>query len=880
MSNLIFNSENFNRRQLLVKLPVIIGALALLSLIVFRDVIATNVVLFMTDNNIGMTAGIKEGFPSAFLSGAWSGGPLLGMDGTAQICVRNLVLWAFSLTCYVNWFHAFMLSLASIGFSLFCFSRGCRALPVLIGMMAAFWVGSGMTLTYSGHDGKYGVLACAGLGLWLIEMAASRKRFAWIVLAGGAVGMMFVEQQDVALFVGLFLGAYAVYAFLREHEGKWRALARPLILMSMMVLLVGGPNILSGYVTQVKGVVSMGDENPQQKWDYCTSWSLPPEDMLEFIAPGFRGIRTGEPEGPYWGRMGRSPGWEQTKQGFQNFKLNSEYEGAIPVVLALFAIFIAIIGGKSDGGAQRPADKGPRTDGRRQKQKGEKLTSETHNSQLATRDSQLDPVLSKRRGDIIFWGIATLVALLLAFGRFFPLYSLFYQIPGMSSIRCPQKFIHVFQIGIGVLATFGADALLRGIPDSFAKWTRRFAVMVLVLGGLLLLWAASLAGSRESLTSGFVSEGWSRYVSVMVDNMVQGAFHASMMTLAVGAGVLLLVVWRRRQPMWRSWAMALLVIVMMGDVWLLSRDYIKTVSIQEVAGDNVVTSFLKDNLKQQRVYMLSQESFYNNWLTVLFPYHQIETFNASQMPRMPVDYDLWLKSVGRDPLRLWQLSAIGYLLAPEQTWKQIQNDPRFARHFEAVKGFNVYAAGKGISVVEVPLDKPAGHRILRLKNGLPRFKLFHDWEIAADEIIRNRLVDRTFDPLAKVWVAEDTSGILPVAVISTNINHEVLESTLSTSDAKVTAHVVSPAVLMFVNKYSADWRVDVDGLSAPLLRCNSLCLGVYLEPGTHQVRFYLQPKWGLFLIEIAGLLVCLVSVLFLWLPRKPDNRPDLSQNLS
>ena len=92
MSNLIFNSENFNRRQLLVKLPVIIGALALLSLIVFRDVIATNVVLFMTDNNIGMTAGIKEGFPSAFLSGAWSGGPLLGMDGTAQICVRNLVL--------------------------------------------------------------------------------------------------------------------------------------------------------------------------------------------------------------------------------------------------------------------------------------------------------------------------------------------------------------------------------------------------------------------------------------------------------------------------------------------------------------------------------------------------------------------------------------------------------------------------------------------------------------------------------------------------------------------------------------------------------------------------------------------------------------------
>ena len=632
--------------------------------------------------------------------------------------------------------------------------------------------------------------------------------------------------------------------------------------MALTALLVGGPNVMSGYMTQVKGVTALSDENPQQKWDYCTSWSLPPEDTLEFIAPGYRGIRTGEPEGPYWGRMGRTPGWEQTKQGFQNFKLNSEYEGAIPLALALFAILIAVVGKKSGVRSQE-------LEVERRKSKNGKSTSVqgTDNLELGTRNPKLEWALSKRRGDIIFWGVATLVALLLAFGRFFPLYSLFYQIPGMSSIRCPQKFLHVFQIGIGILTAFGAEALLRGLPDNLAKWGRRFAVTVLVLGGVLLLWTGSLAGSRESLTSGFASEGWSRYAPVMVDNMVKGAFHAAVMTLAVGGGLLLLMVWRKRQMVWHYGVMAALVLMMVGDVLSLAKDYIKVVSFEEIAGDNVVTSFLKENLKHQRVYMLSQEGFYNNWLTVLFPYHHIETFNVAQMPRMPEDYDRWLKTVGKDPIRLWQLSAIGYMLAPEQIWQQIQKDPRFASHFEAIKGFNVYASGSTVAVVEAPSDKPVGHRILRFKDGLPRFKLFHDWGIVSDADVGDKLSDRAFNPQSKVWVAADTTGGLPVSVPSSNSAAEPLAARLSATDAKVTVTVSSPAVLMFVNKHTADWRVDVDGKEAPLLRCNSVCLGVSLEPGEHEVRFYLRNQWGLFLIQMTGLLACVISILWLALSR-------------
>jgi hypothetical protein len=94
-----------------------------------------------------------------------------------------------------------------------------------------------------------------------------------------------------------------------------------------------------------------------------------------------------------------------------------------------------------------------------------------------------------------------------------------------------------------------------------------------------------------------------------------------------------------------------------------------------------------------------------------------------------------------------------------------------------------------------------------------------------------------------------------------------LDSFLSPTDAKVTAEVASPSVLMFVNKHSPEWRVEVDGKEAPLLRCNSVCLGVYLEPGRHEVRFYLRKQWGLFLTQMSGLLVCLGAMGWLMLSR-------------
>jgi hypothetical protein len=444
----------------------------------------------------------------------------------------------------------------------------------------------------------------------------------------------------------------------------------------------------------------------------------------------------------------------------------------------------------------------------------------------------------------------------------------------MSSIRNPNKFLHVFQIGLGILAACGAEALLRGLSEDVVKWSRRFGVALLCATGLMLIWTVSLASSRDALVTRFVSTGWSQYAPTMTGNMIRAALHATVMTMITGLAILLLVVWRSAYAWKRNIVMGGLALAMVGDVLLLSQDYIKTVSLPEVAGDNAVTSFLKVNLNQQRAYMLSQDGFYNNWLMVLFPYHQIETFNVSQMPRMPEDYAKWLKIVGRDPIRLWQLSAIGYVLAPDGAWQQIRKDPKFAPHFEEVKGFNVFGTAEGLGVTEVAMNQAAQHRILRFKSGLPRFKLFHDWMIVADEEAGDKLVARSFDPHAAVLVAKDVTVELPSVGSATNGLPESLNSILSPTDARVSATVTRPAVLMFVNKHTPDWRVSVDGKPAPLLRCNSLCLGVYLEPGQHEIRFYLRNHWWPFGTQMSGLFVCLAALVWLCIPGRKRMQMD------
>jgi len=408
------------------------------AILIFHAMFNPDKILFSTDDNLGTIAQIKSHLPNAFI-GYWSDSPLLG-SGNGRVPLGWTSLWMRLLpsSIFKNWYHALNLVGASIFLALFLRDRGLSVPSQVMGLLTAFWLGSNLTLTYAGHMLKYPTLFLAMATFWCITRAVCQHGVAWSLFTGVALGLMFLEQQDVAIFICFFVAAFGLYEFIRVNGLRIPALILRFIPMLICALLISGPTLLAIYASNIsatKDKSSSPAEVPQQKWEFATQWSWPPEECIDFIAPGYLGWRSGEPEGPYWGRMGRSAGWEQTHQGFMNFKLENHYIGAIPVFLALFALFVVLI--------NRTARPGP--------------------------PFESTGVQTLSKAEIIFWSCAALIALLLSFGKYFPLYYLFYHLPLISSIRNPNKFLHIFQIAMGILAAYGFDLAIRSRATDAAE---------------------------------------------------------------------------------------------------------------------------------------------------------------------------------------------------------------------------------------------------------------------------------------------------------------------------------------------------------------------------------------------------------------------------
>lgn len=795
------------------------------AIVVFGSLLRPGSILFTTDDNIGALAARKAGLPEGFM-GWWRVWILAGIPDAINVCWTNILLWLLPVRFFTNWIHAIDLVFASFFFALFLRRTGRSVPACAIGALAAFWVGSNFTLTYAGHIGKFGVLMFAPAALWLIEATAQTRRTSWAVLAGGAIGGMFLEQADIALFFSIVIGPYLLFVLFREKVRDRATWIRLLAPIAVVAGLVAFRALWLGYQTGVKDVTAV-QEDPREKWEFLTQWSWPPEESIDFIAPGYMGWRSGEPGGPYWGRMGRSAGWETTGQGFQNFKLENQYLGAIPLAFALLAVWVA-------WWARR----------------------------AAPRDA----------ANALFWLCATLLTLLLSFGKYFPLYRLFAMLPAVSSIRNPNKFLQVFQLALAVLAAVGADVLRSGFASKARDEegrTRFFPMVVLALGAVLLLSAFSFSASSGRTAGQLAMQGWGAAADAIVSNRMRGLWHASLLTLAAGAAMWWLFA-REANGKARRVAAWVFVLVFAGDALLLSRHYVQRVGSSMIE-ENDVIRFLKSRLGPQRVVLVSQGGFYNNWLTYLFPYHGIDYINVTQMPRMPEDYRQFLGAVGGRPLPFWQLMGIGFVVTPAQGWMQIQQDPGLKSAMDLVFAFNVWPDDSGgLVVTPGTQQEPGQHCILQFKAPSARYAALQDWQTVPDDAVLRRFAGPMPGALQQLLLApaDDSTPVpAPPAAASADPGEVGVRETRA-GFVRLQTNLTQPAMIRIANKYDPDWKAYVDGAPAKLWRADYLFQAVHVPAGVHEVVLrYAPSRWPLW-VQIAGLLACAAAVIPAALGRK------------
>lgn len=845
-------SVKSGRRQILSRVIVFV-VFILFALLMFREVLGPDALLFSTDNNPGYLQQRRERLQEDWGFTGWRDAELMGVPDLLESLNSTFLFLHFTGARFVNnWINAIDLVLASICLAFLLILRRRSILAAIIAGLTAFWVGSNFTLTYAGHIGKFGVLLWAACFLLLVDIAARRRSLAYATLAGGAMGVMFLEQADVALFFALALGPYAMYAFAREHGWRWGSVIKFVLPIILIAGLFGFRGLWHGYQTKVKDVSSLSAEDPRAEWNFVTQWSWPPEESLDFIAPGFFGWRSGEPAGPYWGRMGRSAAWETRGQGFRNFKLENQYLGAIPIGFALFAVFAVLVSFIS--------------------RKPENVLSADHGDY---------------RRDIIFWSLVALVTLLLSFGKYFPLYRVLYQFPGFDSVRNPNKFLQVFQLALAILAGYGFDLIrtLRGahtaedvvekspgksrhdrkhkarheaakqpdLPAPIPAWVKRFAVALFVIGVILAIWALVLMGGEQSRIARLATQGWGQYSSVIARNMITGLWHAVVMVFITGGAIWWLSSGKVANRMAREAVKTGLVLLVAFDAVYLARHYVKAIPASALDANEVVR-IAKEDSPEKRIAMYRQDGFYNYWLTCLFPYHDIRTVNIAQAPRMSLDYKRFLGTVGRNRVRLWQLGAVAHVLMPADVWSKIEQEPALADAFKPVFSYDVFPAAVGVNVL--PAVKGSGqHVVLRFLPPAPRFCLVSGWRKAQDEETLQKLASPDFKLFNRLLIAPETKTELPEP------SGEGMVGTVELLDyypgyMKLRSNSEQPAMLRVSERYDDYWQATVDGNSTQVYRADYLFPAVYVPAGIHEIVLKHTMDWLPWAMQFGGIFLC------------------------
>jgi hypothetical protein len=145
-------------------------------------------------------------------------------------------------------------------------------------------------------------------------------------------------------------------------------------------------------------------------------------------------------------------------------------------------------------------------------------------------------------------------------------------------------------------------------------------------------------------------------------------------------------------------------------------------------------------------------------------------------------------------------------------------------------------------------------------NVLPRAKLFGAWQETTNDVeVLDRLASPQFDPHASVFI-NGPVNLKPSG--ATNFVGEVKISKYAPKHIELTANNNAPAILLYNDRFSPNWRAWVDGKEEKILRANFIMRGIPLPPGNHTIVMkYAQPMTGLF-VSLFGITVGLLLLLF------------------
>ena len=339
--------------------------------------------------------------------------------------------------------------LAALGLIFYLRGRRVSLLGAYAGGAAYGLMGYTFTLYSAGHLGWFIWMMYGPFAFGLVDRAVRKGKWRNWALLGAVLAWAAARQSDMWLLFAVLTLLYGLWALVREWKNvKFLRVLAGVGVTVVCLCAVGLPQFtraltqdLAGREAQIaessgKDAGETVDQSADERWRFCTSWSLPPEDTAEFVVAEINGGSSDprvSPTNPYKGRLGQQRVVTREEAGKKNaatgkilqegetiwlaYRQHSLYFGLLTVLFAIMGV-VGWCRFRKDG--------------------------------------------SVVWRDVPFWGVMAVLMYLCALGCFTPFYRLVYALPFGSTLRAPVKFVHLLEFCVAALAGFGFEVAWRG----------------------------------------------------------------------------------------------------------------------------------------------------------------------------------------------------------------------------------------------------------------------------------------------------------------------------------------------------------------------------------------------------------------------------------
>jgi len=406
--------------------------------------------------------------------------------------------------------------------------------------------------------------------------------------------------------------------------------------------------------------------------------------------------------------------------------------------------------------------------------------------------------------------IISVLAILFALGKYFPLYKLFwYIIPGLSRFRFPSRFISVYTFSTGVLAVFGLEYLITygdKIKQNLTKFTRFIEIFLIFSVVMYIIFAS---GAFKSLSQ-YLSD------SQIWQNCLK-QFRIFLLFLFLTWAFFII---RRRTKMNTTLLALLAVVISFFDLYSAHHNFSKGATApSEYYPESRIVKSLQDERSRDVFRIRAREGGY-----------MILKRNEGCLKKLEL-------TEGVGPLSLARYWAFNVPLS------------RRDEIFNCKYAISIDTIQNRMGLTPVP-------------KYLPRAFMCYDYLVAhGDSEVLGLLRSDTID-LRKTVVLEENPEILPENNPSNPSNPELPNDSVVIQNwqnnyIKTYVRTDQPGFLVMSEMYYPEWKAGIDGKPAKIYCANYILRAVYVPAGEHKIEMYYSKRN----ITI-GALISLITLIF------------------